>query len=237
MKTYNKKGQAPSAWGWLLWLSLSCLVGVMGCGGSPATVHRYLLEYPPPVVRVPATLDVALTVVPFTVDEAFNSTAMLYRPSPNVSDSYRYHRWRVDPGSMATDFIIRDFRQSRLFRAILTRGSAGESRFRLEGSVEEIQEINSPGGWQAALTLSITLLDMRDPDLSTRLVFQKTLQRLEAIPEKTPAGLARGVSRAMQQLSQVIQGEVYRAARTRLRSPGKALGGKKLNNTREKPTT
>ena len=236
MKIFKHKGRASLGRGWLLWLGLSSVVWSLGCGGSPATVHRYLLEYPPPVVQVPGTLDTALTVEPFTADEAFNSTAMVYRPSANVRNSYRYHRWRVDPGSMVTDFIIRDFRQSRLFRAILTRGSAGESRFRLEGSVEEIQEINYGGNWEAALTLNITLLDLRDPNLSSRVVFQKTLRAVEPIPEKTPSGLARAASMAMQRLSQEILEKVYQVARTRLGSPGKALGGKSHHHTGHKPT-
>lgn len=226
MKIYSYKGQASPGWGWVFGLGLWCLVCFSGCGGSPTSVHRYFLEYPSPVVQVPATLDTALLVEPFTVDEAFNSTAMIYRPAANVRNTYRYHRWRVDPGSMVTDFIIRDFRQSRLFRAILTRGSAGESRFRLEGSVNEIQEIDSPGIWEAALGLTITLLDMRDPDLSTQLIFQKSFRVLEPMPQKTPAGLAQATSKAMQRLSQEILGEVYQAVRKRLRSPVRAKEGK-----------
>lgn len=217
----GKKRRRAGGWGPAGCLSLAVLLWSCGCGGSPAQTHRYLLEYPSPVVATGGPLDAALAIEPFEVNQAFNSTAMIYRPSPNVSNTYRYHRWRVDPGSMVTDFLLRDFRHARLFKAILPKDSAGDSRFRLEGGVEEIQEIDAPEGWQAALTLTVTLLDLKGPEVSQRVVFQKTFRALEPMPEKTPRGLAQAAGTAMQRLSQEIMSEVYRAAQQRLRAPGK----------------
>jgi len=208
--------------GGILGLSLFGLALLSACGGSPTLVHHYLLEYSPPAVRVPATLPATLAVEPFAVAQAFNSTAMIYQPSANVSDSYRYHRWRVDPGAMVTDALIRDLREARLFKAVLRSDSTEESRFSLEGGVEEVQEIDTPGTWQAALTLTVTLLDLKSPDLTTRVVFQKTFRTTEPLPAKTPAGLAQGMSAALSRLSQEISHELYQAARQRLASPGKS---------------
>jgi ABC-type uncharacterized transport system auxiliary subunit len=197
-----------------LWLVAVALL--WGCGGSPSQVQRYLLEYSPPSPPARAPLEAALAIEPFAVNQAFNSTAMVYRPSPNVRDSYRYHRWRVDPGAMVTDFLRRDFRQAGVFKAVLPKDSGGDSRFRLEGAVEEIQEIDDPTGWRASLALTVTLLDTKSPDLTTRVVMQKTYRTEELMPEKTPQGLAQGVSVAMQRLSREIITEVYQAARRRL---------------------
>lgn len=199
------------------------LLLLAACGGSPVLVHRYLLEYPPPAVRVPATLPATLTVEPFGVAQAFNTTAMLYQPAPNQSDSYRYHRWRANPGALVTDALIRDLREARLFQAVLRPESAGDSRFRLEGGVEEILEVDTPGSWQAALTLSVTLLDVKSPDLTTRVVFQKTFKTTQPLPARTPAGLAQGMSLALQRLSGEIIQEVYQAARQRLGQSPKSL--------------
>lgn len=231
MKFLGKKRPGSLSWSGILGLNLFCLLCLSACGGSPVLVHRYLLEYSPPAVRMSETLPVALTVEPFAVAQAFNSTAMIYRSAANVSDAYRYHRWRVDPGSMVTASLIRDFREARLFKAVLRHDSTGESRFRLEGGVEEIQEVDTPGVWQATLVLTVTLLDLEAPDVATSVVFQKTFQALEPMAEKTPAGLARAVSLAMQRLSQEILPEVYRAARQRLGSPGKSTGKAKEKGT------
>lgn len=205
---------------WLL--PFAGLLWLLACGGSPALVHRYLLEYPPPALRLPETLPVILTVEPFEVAQAFNSTAMLYQPAPQLSEAYQYHRWRVDPGAMVTDLLLRDLRESRMFQAVLRREGTREGRFRLEGGVEEIQELDTPGTWQAALALSVTLLDLESPEVSTRVVFQKTFRATEPLPAKTPAGLAQGMSKALERLSGEILQEVYQAVRRRLRESGKS---------------
>jgi hypothetical protein len=48
-----------------------------------------------------------------------------------------------------------------------------------------------------------------------RVVFQKNYQVLEPLAEKTPQGLAQGMSRAMEQVSARIINDTYEAARNR----------------------
>jgi hypothetical protein len=47
------------------------------------------------------------------------------------------------------------------------------------------------------------------------VVFQKNYRVLEPLPEKTPQGLAQGMSRAMEQVSARIITDTYEAARNR----------------------
>ncbi|MBM4273659.1 MAG: hypothetical protein FJ134_04235 [Deltaproteobacteria bacterium] len=183
-----------------------------GCGHPPTLVHRYILEYPSPVIPASPQFGEVIKVELFSVAQAFNSPAMVYQPNPFKSDTYHYHRWRVNPGNMVTDYLLRDLRNSGLFKAALPAGSAGKSRFLLEGGVEEIQEIDEPDGWKAALALNITLLDLSRPELTERVVFQKNYRALEPLTEKTPQGLVQGMSRAMQQLSAQIITDIYQAA-------------------------
>ncbi len=183
-----------------------------GCGKPPTLVHRYILEYPSPAVPGSAKIGEAIKVEVFSVAQAYNSPAMVYQPNPYKSDTYHYHRWRVNPGNMVTDYLLRDLRNSGLFKAALPAGSSGKSRFLLEGGVEEIQEIDEPDGWKAALTLNITLLDLNRRELTERVVFQKNYRAVEPMTEKTPNGLAQGMSRAMERLSAQIITDIYQAA-------------------------
>jgi ABC-type uncharacterized transport system auxiliary subunit len=183
-----------------------------GCGKPPNLVQKYILDYPSPAVARAPKVGEVIKVELFAVAQVFNSPAMVYQPGPFKSDAYAYHRWRVNPGNLVTDYLVRDLRNSRLFKAVLPYGSSGKSRFLLEGGVEEFQETDEPGGWHATLALNITLLDLSRQELPERVVFQKNYRTVELLTEKTPQGLAQGMSRAMERLSAQIIGDVYQAA-------------------------
>lgn len=188
-----------------------------GCGRAPVLVNQFILEYPAPQLPGQSPVPEAIKVQQFAVAEAFNTTAMLYRPNPYQRQAYVYNRWRITPGPLVTDCLVQDLRHSRLFKAVLTEDSPDRARFRVEGGVTEIQEEDDPGGWQAVLSLSVTLLDTRFPtkEVSKRVVFQKSYQAAEPMLEKTPQGLAQGISRAMSRLSQQVIADLYRAAKER----------------------
>jgi len=183
-----------------------------GCGKPPTLVQRYVLEYPSPVAPRTARIGEVIKVELFSVAQVYNSPAMIYQANPFRSDAYHYHQWRVNPGNMVTDYLLRDLRNSRLFKAALPSGSSGKSRFLLEGGVEEFQEIDEPDGWKAALALNITLLDLSRQELPQRVVFQKNYRVAEPLTEQTPKGLAQGMSRAMERLAAEIIADIYKAA-------------------------
>lgn len=184
-----------------------------GCGHSPMLVQKYLLDYPVPVVQKAAPLDDSLKVEQFAVAQAFNTTAMVYRTSPYKAENYNYSRWRVNPGYLVADYLTRDLRDSRLFKAVLPADSPSKARFSLEGGVQEIQELDQGEVWQASLALNLTLVDTNENEITKRVLFQKNYQATEIMTEKTPAGLAQAMSRAMAQISPRIITDVYQAAK------------------------
>jgi ABC-type uncharacterized transport system auxiliary subunit len=206
----------PALRPWLLSLLAVLLVGCLaGCGNPPLLVKQFILEYPAPVVGGKTRLPVALKVDLFSVAQAFNVNAMVYQPRPFQSQVYNYSSWRANPGYLVTDFLLRDLRESGLFKAVFGPASTGDHRFRLEGGVTEFQEVDAADGWQASLALTVTLLDTRQEELPQRVVFQKNYRAQAPMPEKTPQGLARGMSAAMEQVSAHIINDTWEAARTR----------------------
>jgi ABC-type uncharacterized transport system auxiliary subunit len=200
----------------LLALLAALLVACLsGCGKPPMLVKQYILEYPAPVTGGKAKIPAAVKVELFSVAQAFNTTAMVYQPRPFQSQSYNYSRWRANPGYLVTDYLIRDLRESGLFKAVFGPDSSGEHRFKLEGGVAEFQEVDAVDGWKASLALTVTLLDTTQAELPQRVVFQKNYRLQEPLPEKTPQGLAQGMSCAMEQLSARIINDTYEAARNR----------------------
>ncbi|MCL6620498.1 MAG: PqiC family protein [Syntrophobacterales bacterium] len=206
----------------LTWWPLSVLAGLLltagACSRPPILVQRYVLEYPAPAFPRQTPLPEAVKVQPFAAAEAINTTHMLYRPDAYQRQAYVYHQWRITPGPLVTDSLVRDLRHAGLFQAVFTEDSPDRARFRLEGGVTEMQEENHPAGWQAVLGLSVTLLDTNYPirEVSRRVMFQKSYRAVEPMPDQTPRGLAEALSRAMGRLSREIIADLYRAAQTRL---------------------
>jgi ABC-type uncharacterized transport system auxiliary subunit len=204
-----------SRWPKQPWIILPLLIlmalVLSGCGKPPMLVHQYILEYPAPVIANTTKLNQALKVEQFSVAQAFNSNAMVYQPQPFKSESYNYSRWRVNPGYLVTDYLLRDFREARLFDVVFGPKSTGKYRYLLEGGVEDFQELDEPDGWKAALGLTVTVLDNSKEELPQRVVFQKNYRAVEPMPEKTPDGLARAMSRAMEHLSVQIMADTYEA--------------------------
>ena len=200
----------------LLVLLTALLVAFLsGCGKPPMLVNQYILEYPAPVTGGKAQIPAEVKVELFSVAQTFNTHAMVYQPQPYQSQSYNYSRWRANPGYLVTDYLIRDLRESGLFKAVFGPDSSGKYRFKLEGGVAEFQELDAADGWKASLALTVTLLDTTQEELPQRVVFQKNYRVLEPLPEKTPQGLAQGMSRAMEQVSARIINDTYEAARNR----------------------
>jgi len=197
-------------------LLLALLLPLLGgCGKPPMLVNQYILEYPAPVVRGQGKVGEAVKVELFAVAQAFNTNAMVYQPQPFKTQVYNYSRWRANPGCLVTDYLVRDLRDAGLFRAVFGPDSSGKHRFQLDGGVEEFHEVDAPEGWQAALALTVTLLDTTREEMPQRVVFQKNYRVLEPMPDKTPQGLAQAMSRAMAQVSNRIIQDTYAAARKR----------------------
>ena len=153
--------------------------------------------------------------------QAYNSPAMIYQPQPFKSDTYNYHRWRVNPGQLVTDFLLRDLRHSGLFTAVFGYDRTAKARFLLEGAVEECQEVNAGDHWSAVLAVNITLLDTTREEITQRVIFQKNYRGDEPLTDKTPQGLAAAMSRTMEKLSGAIISDAHQAALKRSSSKEK----------------
>jgi ABC-type uncharacterized transport system auxiliary subunit len=239
-KDRQKSGHTRLSHAWgksgagLLLLALTAALVLAGCGKPPNLINRYVLNYPPPPVGRLTSLDTAIKVELFTVDESINRPEMVYKVNPYKTGVYQYNRWRTDPGYLATDYLTRDLRDSRLFKAVFSSDSSGKARFHLEGGVVDFQENDTPAPWQAALTLNITLLDTDQENVADKVMFQRNYQAREIMPARSPQGLAEAMSTAMGQVSKKIIDDVYRAVKQRLgadKCPPGEYGWKAGNRT------
>ncbi len=188
-------------------LAILLLVSITHCslGAKPSyIVNQYTLEYPSPTLKEITLINELIKVEQFSVAQTFNTSAMIYKEGPNLRNVDPYHRWRTKPGEMATEYLTRDLRNSGLFRAVISYDDSKETRYLLEGQVDEFLDVSEKDGRKAVLSLNVTFLDLKKRETAEKVIFQRDYKVVEPYAEKTPAGFAQGMSRAMEKISRQI---------------------------------
>ena len=201
----------PKRWGIIL-----LIMGLAGClrgTAPPPLIFHYTVEYAPPRLEVLSRSEALLKVERFAADRLYAGQAMLYRKGPYSREAYHEERWRVSPGDMVTDFLRRDIRQAGIFRAVLSAREPEETRFLLQGGVEEFLEADEGNGPKALLVVTVTLLDLSSREISRRVLFQNTYRCEAPLPQPGGAGLAAAMSAAMSEFSARVIADIQRALR------------------------
>lgn len=187
---------------------------VAGCvagGKAPVAIDQYVLEYAPPSFAGIRPSGEVVRVGRFAVAQAMNTPMMVYRNRPYENNVDYYNRWRVNPGDMVTDYLLRDMRNSGLFRAVFSYRDAEDGRYFLQGNVEEFLEVGGGGGRSAVITVHVSLLDVSQREITKRVLFQKKYGHAEVLEHNSASGLAQAMSRAMEKTSTQIIRDVASA--------------------------
>ncbi len=195
-------------------LSLLLVMILSGCGlgGKPSyLVRQYVLEYPSPSVDGLMKVNGVIHVERFSVARELDTPAIVYREGPYQRGADPYNRWRVNPGDMVTDYLLRDLRKSGLFKAVFSYNDSEETRYRLEGQVIEFLESKEKDGLKAMLSLSVTFLDLSKRELPESILFQKEYRYVEPLEAQTYEGLAQSMSKAMERFSIQVMTDLSKA--------------------------
>ena len=191
---------------------LLCLIPVTGCisGGSTSSrqIETLIFFYQPPDDSGEKQLPFSIAIDRFSGAQILRTGAMIYIPAPYKIDEYLYHRWRMPPGEMVSEFLRRDFRSSGRFQAVFGPGELAPVTHRLAGRVEECQELDHNGIPSAVLSLQATLFEEGGRGKDRRIVFQKIYRRVEPMAKQSPDAMAESLSRAMKVLSGQIEKDI-----------------------------
>lgn len=208
-------------------LTLAAMAFVMsGClsrSKAPYLVNQYALEYNPPALTTGPPLDDAVRIERFSVAQTYNTRAMVYKSSTYRRDVYPYSRWRVNPGDMVTDFLLRDFRGVKPFRVVLSFRDTGKSPFVIEGGIEEFLQSIGEGDRKAVLSITAHLVDSTETEITKKILFQKRYHHEEKITGEGPEEFARAMSVNMSRFSGQLMEDVYLFVKAR--GVQKATGG------------
>lgn len=191
--------------GLILLLTLSCAIPQK----KPARrIDYYTLEYPPPETQTTASVPAALAVRHFQIAPAYNTNKIVYREKEFVRNTYHYHKWRANPAELVAYFLARDLQHSAAFQAVFTPDQSQPVTHFLEGTVDDFFEYDLAQTWEAVLSVSVTLLKAKEPDISKRILLQRHYSVRKPCQRKNPQALASAMSEAMAELSQRIRNDI-----------------------------
>jgi len=155
-------------------------------------ISFYSLEYDPPRLESAPSLPAIIRIERFRVFPLYDSTKMIYREKAFKRDAYIFHKW------------WRDFRQAGRFNAVFSPDQSIPASHLIDGMIEEFFEQDDENAWYAILSLNVSLIKEKEPDVSKRILMQKKYAVKEPCIEKTPIALAQAMSRAMAKASEQI---------------------------------
>ena len=188
----------------LVLITAVIFTGCFGRTKQPYIVDQFTLEYPSPVLPGLTSTPATIRIERFSAAQSFNSTAMVYKTQMYRLDAYPYSRWRVYPGDMVSDFLLRDIRKSLLFKGVFSYYSDEPVRYILEGAIEEFFESDEGSESSAVLVVNITLLDRTEKAMSKKILFQKAYRFVSPVREKSPEGFTGGMSANMARLAEAL---------------------------------
>jgi ABC-type uncharacterized transport system auxiliary subunit len=196
-------------------LAIILLLFLGGC--LPAQKPRpridyYTLEYPAPTpaTKSASPLPVIIKVERFSISPTYDTDKITYLENGTISN-YTYHRWRANPADLVTYGLTRDLQAGDLFAAVLPFTGTSSPSHVLEGTVDEFFELDEKNSWQAVLSITVTLLRFDEPDISKRVVLQKSFSRRIECPDKHPLSVSRAMAKAMAEISGRLSSELYSA--------------------------
>lgn len=175
----------------------------------PKVIRHYVLEYAPPRVTAAHRLPVSLKVTAFQSTAVLSSRQIIYRQADFRRESYIYHQWRVPPGDMVTDLLLRDLRHSNLFLAVAAPGQHIPVTHVLSGTLNQFLEQDQGKHPSAVLSVTLTLTSA-DPGAGIAgILLQRSYTYRQAIAEPPPLGFIRAMSLAAAKFSAAAIHDIY----------------------------
>lgn len=185
---------------------LGMLLMFLQCGGSIPEMHYYLIDYPvPPKKNKSEPLHpVVLGIERFEATALYKEERLVYRDSPYEGKYYHYHRWITSPEEMITEKVIEQLSASSLFEQVVAFPKFSQVDYVLQGVIKAIEEWDEGDDWYARLQISFTLV----PRTKDQVLWQKTIEKKNKTPHKSPAEVVRSINVSAQQCITELEQEL-----------------------------
>lgn len=146
-----------------------------------------------------------LAVEPLEVDEPYDDDRIVYRENPYRVDYYHYHRWSASPGALVSRHLERALAASGRFAAVLRDDDARGVTFILGGRLLALEEVDvSRQRWLGRVALELALRDAA----TGAVVWTRRVEVSEPVDRRSPEGVARALSRALDRVARRLAPEL-----------------------------
>ncbi|MEW6258564.1 MAG: ABC-type transport auxiliary lipoprotein family protein [Thermodesulfobacteriota bacterium] len=186
------------------------LGSLWGCAGiHPPKIDYYTLNYDPPEQRTGQALGAhVLQVERFGTAPPYNTLKIVYTTDHFTRNTYLSHQWRAMPGEMIAYYLARDLRFAGIFEAVAGPETRLPADRVLSGSVDELLEMEDATGCSAVVGVTVTLLEAGQPDVSKRVVFQKSYRQRVPAARRTAGDIVAAFSSAVQLISRELAADI-----------------------------
>jgi ABC-type uncharacterized transport system auxiliary subunit len=169
-------------------------LAMFGCGGKLPETRFYQLA--PPVPQAAPSGTAVLVLENLSTDPAYDDERIVYRTNAYRLDYYNYHRWSAAPGTLIGNYLETAFERTGKFRAVV-RELASNASVILGGRVVAIEEVDTQPQWIGRVVIELTLTDAR----SGEPLWSEQIEETEPLATRTPEGLAKALSIAMNRIA------------------------------------
>lgn len=164
------------------------------CGGKIPETRYYQLA--PAAASTAQRGDAVLVLETLQTDPAYDDERIVYRTNPYRLDYYNYHRWSAAPGTLVGNYLETALERTGKFRSVV-RELAPNAAVILGGRVVAIEEVDSSPTWTGRIVIELSLTDARTGES----LWSEQLEETQPLPSRTPEGLAKALSIAMNRIA------------------------------------
>ena len=186
-----------------------CAAGCATRAAGKAKILYYLPQYQAPKWEVPGSLAAVVMVEPFGAAPFVSGNQMRFQEHEFEKSAYAYHRWQAEPSEMASYFLMRDLRESRMFQGVFAYSSMARFTHVVSGFVDEFEERAVDGKTGASVKISITLRMPNARNIQDKILLQNQYAQFAPMAAKTPSDFADAVSQCLKSISMQLGKDLY----------------------------
>ena len=198
----------------LMLFACGLLSGLAGCTRGIRYPSYYVLNVPQqrafsrdstkPVIGS-VVLRGSVAVREFSAPRFLKEGSIVYRPGPDQLDYYAYALWAEDPRRIATEALVRELQQRKVFESIDLYDGRQSPDCLITGSLDHLEEFDENSNVSVEVGLSARIVNLRSGEVLWRGASIQTVKVGDRSVPGVVSEMSRGLGSAVNSLVDSMQ--------------------------------